>query len=246
MDRTNCQNEILKGHSSDNAYLLKKEFSNSVTAGRTDGNAYCKMAYALTSSSDIQQYNFLPYLKFSVDNHFGISVPSSSLSCDKSSIGIERIILGITTKEGLVEVIIPSINDFFLLRNSYRGRILDFPMIKKGDVSQFNAYPFGISQVQAGFSFKAISDTHELNADMGIDHPNAEDLIKSYLQAVDSVVKEYVLFESFFRKGKLGKLLGQSTQYSKLCKESNACLFNELKKVLERGNLEVKLEVRQD
>lgn len=229
------QKEIVKKHMADDFPLLKKYDQR--TNGIGGGNSMTFSGkYELVGISNGQlwtdKYKFLPHFEFDVGTGYVVECSTDRFNGATFEQGI---LAKLRNKDGeQIGAVFNDLKDLFYLRNLNINQSL----VPIGNSDLF-------SKIDTWFYFRASSTTYgQLVARMGIDHTDAEQIIKKYLEAVDRRFADYKDLEEHYReKDDSGKVLWedqnlQSTAYNKKRNKLHRAMFGDLETVLKDGKID--------
>ena len=232
------QEEILKKHQENDDRLLKKYSGNSFGSNLPN----LDVVYAINWLEIVARREYLPMFEARVQTFCEIDFRPQM---DENN-AIHPYLM---EKEGLVyfrpkgsesskplKLTLSPIPNLFYLRNMIsEGKSLSESIIKEKDSKML----IDESQISAKFTVHAMGSWQGFSgAEIPIDYPGAEMMIKQYLETIDGGLRDFEELKQHYNPE--NDMLNQSQEYNTKGKKLSNLLFGELKEIVESNGFELK------
>ncbi|MFA6460676.1 MAG: hypothetical protein WCV90_00280 [Candidatus Woesearchaeota archaeon] len=240
------QDLILARRTTDEGALLTKTTSTSY--GASSNGSMVNSRHGWTWSGNVHHHHFLPGFGSKVEAAYGVKIPPEFLYGGDCVHDDEKhqITVNLKSRDGQqkIKATFPAVGGLFELRN----KAAEGSPIMQVENQYREDLPFPDSRIKTGFNFAASSYTREITARMYIDQPNAEEVIKNWLDTLERRVEYYRELETHFKYQDASgrELFGarhQSNRYVQRMTQLNKSLFGELARVLKAGEVDYEYKV---
>jgi len=237
------QKEILDNHKLDDNSILRKYQQKSYgIAGADPVSTHTSLE--LVGLMNWAKHPYLPHFEYNVRTWYSFEVDFRFISETKMDKKGVTLTLKAANGQGVMDCLLPELDDFFYLRNLANDGILN--SIVKGEPGSRFFLP--AHAINSGFMFRASSTTYgQLVGKMDTCEPHAEEIIQQYLDIIDRRFGDYTTLKKHFQEQDVhGRLLYedqnlQSRAYNKQRDKLHKALFGDLQKLLTENGLENKL-----